>query len=202
MINLNQDLLIARGGERDCYIHPQDNSKVIKIVHKEGLHNNQNELEYSYMKFIKKRVTDFSHTTDCYGYIKTNLGQGLIFDRVLDFDGTPSKSFRYYVAHKLIPLDEQQKLINQLKDYLEKNLILFVDTSLTNIFCAKMDENKYKLIIVDGLGAKRTGVKFVMYKISKAYTKYKIKRQWEKFMKMYEKDVLRAKLGKRPFTRL
>ncbi len=120
----------------------------------------------------------------------------------MDYDGEPSKSFRYYLANKIIPLDEQKKLINELKEYLEDNLILFVDTSLTNIFCPKVSKNKYKLVIVDGLGAKRTGVKFVLYKLSNSYTKYKIKRQWEKFMRMYEKDIQRAKLGKRPFTRL
>ncbi|AXH11865.1 YrbL family protein [Halarcobacter bivalviorum] len=203
MITLTKSLLIAKGGERDCYIHPEDNSKVIKIVHKTEEHNNQNELEYSYMTYIKKRKgLDLSQITDCYGYVSTNLGKGLIFDRVLDFDGTPSKSFRYYLANKIIPLAEQELLITELKNYLEENLILFVDTSLTNIFCPKVSDSSYKLIIVDGLGAKRTGIKFTLYKISKAYTKYKIKRQWDKFMKMYEKDVKRAKLGKRPFTRL
>lgn len=202
MIKLDESLLIAKGGERDCYVHPTDKTKVIKILHKEGSHNNQNELEYSYMKYIKRKGTELSMITDCYGYVKTNLGKGLIFDRVLDFDGVPSKSFRYYLANKLIPLNEQENLINELKKYLEKNLILFVDTSLTNIFCPKVSEKSYKLIIVDGLGAKRTGMKFTLYKISKSYTKYKIKRQWEKFMKMYEKDVKRAALGKRPFTRL
>lgn len=199
---LNDELLIAKGGERDCYIHPEDENRVIKILHKEGMHNNQNKLEFSYMKYLKKRVKNLSGITDCYGYVNTNLGKGLIFDRVMDYDGEPSKSFRYYLANKIIPLDEQRKLINDLKEYLEDNLILFVDTSLTNIFCPKISENKYKLIIVDGLGAKRTGVKFVLYKLSNSYTKYKIKRQWEKFMRMYEKDVQRAKLGKRPFTRL
>lgn len=203
MITLTKSLLIAKGGERDCYLHPEDNTKVIKIVHKTEEHNNQNELEYSYMKYIKKRKDlDLSQITDCYGYVSTNLGKGLVFDRVLDFDGTASKSFRYYLANKIIPLDEQELLITELKNYLEENLILFVDTSLTNIFCPKISEDSYKLIIVDGLGAKRTGIKFTLYKISKAYTKYKIKRQWDKFMKMYEKDVKRAKLGKRPFTRL
>lgn len=203
MITLTKSLLIAKGGERDCYLHPEDNTKVIKIVHKTEEHNNQNELEYSYMKYIKKRKDlDLSQITDCYGYVSTNLGKGLVFDRVLDFDGTASKSFRYYLANKIIPLAEQELLITELKNYLEENLILFVDTSLTNIFCPKISEDSYKLIIVDGLGAKRTGIKFTLYKISKAYTKYKIKRQWDKFMKMYEKDVKRAKLGKRPFTRL
>lgn len=46
------------------------------------------------------------------------------------------------------------------------------------------------------------GFKFWLYRNFKGYTKYKIKRQWAKFMKMYEKDVKRAELGKRPFTRL
>ena len=199
---LNDSLFIAKGGERNCYVHPDDNTKVIKILYKNINHNNQNELEYSYMKYIKRKGADLSFVTNCYGYVNTNLGKGLVFDRVLDYDGKPSKSFRYYLANKLIPLKEQEELIKELKEYLEKNLVLFVDTSLTNIFCSKLSENSYKLIIVDGLGAKRTGMKFVLYKISKSYTKYKIKRQWDKFMKMYEKDVKRAALGKRPFTRL
>ncbi len=202
MIRLSKELLIAKGGERDCYIHPNDETKIIKVLRKDGIHNKQNALEYSYMQYIKKRDIDLSGITDCYGYVNTNLGKGLVFDRVLDYDGSASKSFRYYLANKLIPLDEQRKLIENLRQYLEENLILFVDTSLTNIFCPKISENTYKLVIVDGLGAKRTGVKFLLYKTSKLYTKYKIKRQWNKFMKMYEKDVKRAKLGKRPFTRL
>ena len=49
-------------------------------------------------------------------------------------------------------------LINELKQYLEANGILFIDTSLTNIFCKKISKDKYKLIIVDGLGARRTGL--------------------------------------------
>lgn len=201
-VSLDSTFHIAKGGERDCYLHPNDNKKVIKVLHKKGEHNNQNELEYKYMTFLKKRTTDLAHLTDCYGFIDTNYGKGLIFDRVLDFDGVASKSFRYYLANKIIPFKEQEFLLSELKKYLEKNLILFVDTSLTNIFCQRISECSYKLIIVDGLGAKRTGMKFVLYKVSKLYTKYKIKRQWEKLIKMYKKDVNRAKLGKRPFTRL
>lgn len=106
------------------------------------------------------------------------------------------------VANKILTLKEQKKLIEELKQYLEKNLILFVDTSLTNLFCQEIQKDKYKIIIVDGLGSKRMGFKFWLYRNFKGYTKYKIKRQWAKFMKMYEKDVKRAELGKRPFTRL
>lgn len=202
MLVLKEEDLLAKGGERLCFVHPQDATKVIKIVYTHGVHNNQNELEFNYYAILKKRKVDFSHLVQCYDYIQTNKGNGLVFDRVLDYDGQASKSFRYYLANKLIPIDEQKKLLEEFRIYLEKNLILFVDTSLTNIFAQKISNNKFKIVIVDGLGAKRTGIKFLMYKYSKIYTQYKIKKQWKKFMTMYNKDIKRSILGQRPFTRL
>lgn len=199
---LKDEDLIAKGGERFCFVHPNDVNKVIKIVYTQGVHNNQNELEFNYYSLLKKRKVNFSHLVQCYGYVQTNKGLGLIFDRVMDYDGQPSKSFRYYLAHKLISVDEQKKLLEEFRVYLETNLILFVDTSLTNIFAQKISENQLKIIIVDGLGAKRTGIKFMFYQYSKVYTKYKIKKQWKKFMTMYKKDIQRSILGQRPFTRL
>jgi hypothetical protein len=194
--------LLAKGGERACYIYPSDNTKVIKTIFAQGLHNNQNELEYTYMQYLERKGVDLSHITKCFGFVDTNIGKGLVYDRVIDFDNTPSKSFRYYVANKLLSQDTQEQLVEELRIYLNKNLILFVDTSLTNLFCQQYEKDKFRLIIIDGLGAKRTGVKFWLYRNSKIYTKYKIQRQWEKFMKMYKADIKRANEGKRPFTRL
>lgn len=203
-IELNDTYLIAKGGERACYIHPQDSTKVIKIldIKMKDKHNNQNKLEFIYMNYLKNKKVDLSLVTDCYGYVETNLGQGLVFDRVLDYNGEPTKSFRYYVAYKLLSYEEQNRLITQLKDYLYKNMILFVDNSLTNIFCQEYKKGNYKLIIVDGLGSKRMGMKFWLYRNFIPYTQYKIKRQWNKFMMLYKKDLKRAELGERPFTRL
>ncbi|WP_419767112.1 YrbL family protein [Arcobacter sp.] len=199
---LNDDLLIAKGGERACYLHPDDNTKVVKSLFIQGSHNNQNKLEYIYMNYLKNKKKDLFHIANCYGYIKTNKGEGLVFDRILNYDNTPAKSFRYMVANKILSLDEQKILLDELKNYLQENQILFVDTSLTNLFCPQIQKDKYKIIIVDGLGAKRMGLKFWLYRNSKFYTKYKIKRQWEKFLEMYKKDVKRAELAVRPFTRL
>ena len=201
-VQLDRSLLLAKGGERICYIHPNDNTKIIKVLYTKGTHNNQNELEYIYYEYLNKYNIDLSSISKCYDYIDTNKGKGLVFERIMDFDGKPSKSFRYLIANKLLPYDVQEQLILELKEYLDKNLILFVDTSLTNIFCKKIEDNKYKLIIIDGLGAKRLGMKFWLYRNSKFYTKYKIKRQWSKFMVMYKKDIKRIKLGTMPMHRL
>ena len=201
-IILNNELLIAKGGERACYINPYDQKKVIKVLLTKEKDNQRNELEYIYMNYLDKKKRDLSALTKCYGYVDTNKGKGLVFDRVIDFDCKTSKSFRYYMVHKLIDLELQEQLLQDLKKYLIQNEILFVDTSLTNIFCQKIAEDKYKLIIVDGLGAKRMGFKFWLYRHSRIYTKYKILRQWSKLLQMYNKDVLRIKIGKDPIIRL
>lgn len=154
------------------------------------------------MKYLKDRSKDLSHIAKYYGSIETNSGLGVIFERIKDFDGVPSKSFRYMIANKLLPYEVQEALIEELRVYLFTNQILFVDTSLTNIFCKYLGKEKYKLIIIDGLGAKRFDMKFKLYLTSKLYTKYKVKKQWDKFMVMYDKDVKRVKKGTRPFTRL
>lgn len=198
---LHDNLLIGKGGERSCYLHPLDSTKVIKVVFAKGTHNRQNELEHTYFRYLDRKHIDYSHITPCFGYADTDLGKGLIFSRVLNHDGSPSQSLRYVMVHKIISEELQQQLLNDLKIYLESNTILFVDTSLTNIFCQEYETNKYKLVIIDGLGAKRVGFKSWLYRHSKLYTRYKIKRQWTKFMMMYHKDILRIHAGKIPITR-
>ena len=44
-IVLKDDLLLAKGGERFCFIHPEDKLKIIKTLNPElKIHNQQNEL--------------------------------------------------------------------------------------------------------------------------------------------------------------
>lgn len=202
MIELFELSLVGKGGERNVYIYPNDSSKIIKVLKKNAKHNNQNLLEYKYMKYLESKKLDISHLTKCYGFVNTNLGEGLVFDRVMDYDNTPSKSFRFMVAHKLIEEGLQLKLLEELKNYLEDNKILFVDNSMTNIFYQKTSEDNGRLIIVDGLGAKRDSVKFWLYLKLPIYRDYKIKKQWRKLMKLYNKDIRRIKDGTMPMHRL
>jgi len=202
MVFLTEKQFLGKGSERACYLDPRDDKKVIKVIHVSKSTNRQNELDFIYMNDLLKKNCDISSIAKCHGYVDTIIGKGLIFDRILDFDLTPSKSFRYYIAMKLISIDEQKKLLIALKKYLEKNEILFVDTCLTNVFCQKVSPNQFKLIIIDGLGAKRMGLKFWLYRNFSLYVKYKMKRQWSKLMKIYNDDVIRTEIGKRPITRV
>ncbi len=185
---LKDENFIGKGLERACYNHPEDKTKVIKIIYsKQGIINNQNYVEYVYINYLKKQKKDLSMIACCYDYVDTNLGKGLIFDKVLNYDETLSSSFRDLIMNRVITFAEQKVLLNELKEYLEDNEILFIDNTLKNIFCKEIEKGKYKLIIIDGLGAKRKGIKFWLYLHSRNYTKYKIKKQWAKFMNIYKK---------------
>lgn len=184
---LSSKYFLAKGGERDCYIHPNDENKVIKVVHRNEKHNEQNKLEYKYYKYLKKSDKPQTHLTECFGFIDTNLGLGLVYEKLKDYNNKSSKSFKNYLEEKFFTKEEEENLVYELKEYLFKNDILFIDVDLSNVFCQEIFQNVYKLIIIDGLGARRLNWRFYVYLYSKIYTRYKISKQWKKFYNNYLK---------------
>lgn len=145
----------------------------------------RNNIEYKYFKVLEKLKVPFTHISKCYGYIETNLGKGLVFDKVCDYNEKVSLSLKHTMKENRLSKDIEDKLLRDLKEYIFENNILFIDYSIDNILCCEYKKGKYRLVIIDGLGAKRLGFKFWLYLKSKLYTKYKVKKQWKKFLKRY-----------------
>ena len=68
IVELNDDFFLSKGSERSVYIHPNDKSKVIKILYNQKSKNNQNEMEYKYYKYLEIKQVSFEHITNCYGW--------------------------------------------------------------------------------------------------------------------------------------
>lgn len=177
-IELKDEFFLSKGSERSVYVHPKDENKVIKILYNQKSKNNQNEIEYKYYKYLENKKVSFEHITKCYGWINTNLGKGLIFDKV------EATQLTYFIKNKLLDEEDLKLLLEDLKLYLEKNQILFTDVATLNVMCKKISENNYKLIIIDGLGPKRDGFKSFLYLKFNLYKKYKIRKQWKTFLNM------------------
>lgn len=188
MLNLTSNLLFAQGSERNCYIHPLEPSKIIKLVfNQKEKSSNQNNVEYKYYQYLEKKGIDFSHLSKCHGWIDTNLGKGLVFEKIVNYDGSNAKSLRFYIQNKLLKKEQEEQLLDELKHYLIKNTILFADATSVNVICQKIETNKYKLVIIDGLGTRREGFKFNLYLKISMYKKYKILKQWNLFLNNLEK---------------
>ncbi len=189
MIDLTNALQIGEGNERVCYGYPNDNSKVIKVTKQNVKSREQNKIDSVYYKYLENKDVDYSHLPLCYGYIKTTLGDGLIFDKISNYDGSDAYTFEYVLKHNLLKYESQKKILNDLVEYIVDNNILFIDVSLSNLMCYKDVEGKYKLVIVDGLGSRHLGLKFWFYRNFSFLTKRKIKKQMKKLYANFEELV-------------
>ncbi len=185
MLKLNELDYIAKGAERRCYKHPDDEDKLVKVEYISYKDRNQNAIEKAYYSYLEKRKVSYRHITKFYGTINTNYGLGLIFEYVKNFDNTTPKTFENIIREKQIPKKEIDSLLSRLRIYLEENGIVFGDPVLSNLVFQKIAPSKFRLVIVDGLGARRVGLRFWLQMHSSIYNKLRIRKQWKKLMNRY-----------------
>ncbi len=187
MIELHEYLLLGQGNARYCYIHPEDSSKLIKVEKTRDAQKQQNTIDYIYYSYLKAQNVDLSSISTCYHWVETSIGAGLVFERIENFDNSPALTFEQAIIQRTISKETQEQLLNQLKSYLETNCILFVDVSLSNIMCKKVDDDQWQLIIVYGLGARRLKLQFWLQRRIKMYAHFKIRKQWNVLMGNYRR---------------
>ncbi len=186
MLTLDESMFIAKGSERKCYIHPEDDSKLIKIQFDNSIGRNQNDVDVFYYNYMTKHKKSFSHIPAFHGEVETNYGPGLVFSLIREYDKQPSKTFEQVVQEKLLSPELEIKLLSSLKRYLNENSIVFGDVVLSNVLCQEYEQGKYRLMIIDGLGSRRFNFKFWLQTHSSFFTKLRIKKQWRKFLSRYE----------------
>lgn len=142
----------AKGAERACYQHPDDENKVIKI--RFGDVNKQTRRELAiYESFAQRNMTNFQHVPQYYGKVETNLGEGMVFDLIRDFDGVISEPL-YHSLRSGSPLSDFFPQLEALKQNLLDNLIIISADIVGrhNILLQKLSPATSKLVIVDGIG--------------------------------------------------
>lgn len=186
-LDLNSNGFVGKGNERICYVHPEDSAKVIKVQYNDKKKRNQNLIELLYYSFLVKKKTDFSHVAKFFGSVETSQGKGLVFEKVENYDNTRALSLHEVIKYNILSKDEVLELLHELYFNLKKNKIIFADVGFDNIVCKKTEDNKWSLVVIDGLGSRHTGFKLWMSMHSRFYIKYKLRRQFSKILKSCEK---------------
>ena len=96
MLTLESSALIGRGLRRECYFHPEDENKCIKVV-VSGDHK-ETRREQSYYRLLEKRNISWRMLARFYGNVDTNLGEGAVFDLIRDYNGEISKTLGHYFS--------------------------------------------------------------------------------------------------------
>jgi hypothetical protein len=151
VVRVDENLFIGEGRNRKCYIHPSDKNLCIKISSKKGLRSSNREKRYfKRLHFFGKNMSMIS---DYKGSIKTDIGEGELFELITDYDGNISKNLKYYLELNNDDINEQIiEQIEALRVYLVTEYILISDLGSENILLQKDSNNNLKLMAIDGIG--------------------------------------------------
>jgi hypothetical protein len=172
MIQLQQIKPFAQGGNRLCFVHPEDASLCIKVRRpdftlearrrKKGFPKNLRPLssfddnleEFREMEKLSRYYGEraFRHISRCYGFIDTDLGKGLISELVRNFDGRIAITLKQCLWENGLT-DQVMSAIDDFIVFWIAELIPSRDLLLHNIVVQLAENGAVRLVVIDGLGA-------------------------------------------------
>ena len=193
MLTLDKKMLIAKGDDRKCYFHPNDENLCVKILHQDmDIRIHHREIKY-YNHLIKKNIS-WDMLARFNGVVQTNLGQGMVFELIRDVDGSVSKTLDYYLRLDQDTMNSKiLVLIDELQRYILEQGIIIRDLITRNLLMKKTGDQTYQLVIVVGIGYSEH-IPFCLY--FKKAEQSKIKRIWNRKMDKWfrEYESIRDKI--------
>ena len=148
VLQLTPDHLLGTGDNRSCYAYPGDPSRCIKVDKpwNEGFHNtprkrvkkalmpwladfssNREEARFYRTKALELGEEFYRFAPRCYGIVLTNLGPGLVFERIRNSDGSYAQPLGVFLRR----FPEQARSLANLVDCFvadlrRKRLSLFI----------------------------------------------------------------------------
>lgn len=184
MIELKAENMIGRGLHRECYVHPDDESKCIKVVVLRG--EEETRREQAYYKFLQKRNISWQHLPQFYGNVETQKGPGAVFDLIRDHDAQVAKTLEHYLESaqltQQLTSDLTQALLD-LKAYLVDQNVITMNLKPKNIVYRQQLEQPGQLIIIDNIGNSDV-VPICDY--SRFFGRKKIERKWTRFQTLLQ----------------
>ena len=186
MIELKTEAMIGKGLHRECYIHPDNSDRCIKVVVLRG--EEETRREQAYYKFLQKRQIDWGMLPKFYGVEETSMGAGAVFDLVRDADGEVGKTFEVYFSSPELTKQNLLGLITSLqalKVYLFRHNIITMSIKPKNIIYQRQDEQNGVAFIIDNIGNSDVIPISSYYRY---FGKIKMTRKWNKFIALLKKD--------------
>lgn len=155
VFQIDEHLLIGRGGVRQVYHHPGDADKCIKLV----FNKNKRRAVAREEQYLRRYWTlgkPFTHLSRFYGRCCTSLGPGGIFQLIRDYDGAVSQALPAFLPGSLLtkklPPTQIATMLRQLHQHLVSNAIIVSDPAPGNIVVNFLAPDHPKLVLIDGIG--------------------------------------------------
>lgn len=170
LIKLSDRTPIARGDHRECYHHPLESDKCIKVLHEDWreinrrkndplrifrskAHFHENLTEAKELKKIEKRCGSHlvKHFPRSHGFVATDLGEGLVVDFIRDHDGRPAQTLKSYIWEH--GYDRKSRTaIEEFWTFLFDHAVIVRDPDPYNICLAEDANGTLTAYLIDGYG--------------------------------------------------
>lgn len=142
-------MLIGKGRDRACYVHPENPSLCIKVAIKK---EKQSKREKRYLSYLKRKGRELSCFSQYLGSVGTNLGKGYVFELARDSEGNIAFTLKKAMEQRLLNRKEIMSLILEIeKNIIEQNICVY-DLTPNNVAVFRGQDNEIHYIIIDGLG--------------------------------------------------
>ena len=158
----------AIGGTRRCFVHPDDESLCVKVLRPDrtpsarlagargwrrlkglrGFDDQRKEVK-AYRQLPRSRI-DWTHVPRYHGTVPTDQGIGVVTELHRNWDGGLPLNLEQLVPDGMT--DALDAAINEFKAWLRRTLFLSRDLLPHNIIAVAVDPQRYRLVIVDGIG--------------------------------------------------
>lgn len=164
---------ISIGGRRAVYIHPNDPGRCVKVLlpnrqpgmlrqaaaglsrlHRSRYYD-ENYQDQRIYDHLRQRHGDsiHSHLPVVYGWSETDIGAGLEFELIRDFDGRVSLSGKEHIIVNGLR-DSTLGALQELESFLVSLRIQFRDPFPHNVCIQRQADGSERMYIVDGLARK------------------------------------------------
>lgn len=177
VIDLSAAQVLGTGHERVCYLHPQDPTRVIKVLRQGQPSRGQNRIDHYYLASLEARGVPATHVPRQYGMVETSLGAGLVLDCIRDRDGSVARTLSDHLETGSISRAEADALLAELYQHLLIHGIVMVDIGLVNIACRHAGE-RWQAVVIDGLGGRHFDLRLRLRARFPWLARRKLRAQW------------------------
>lgn len=156
---------LAAGSYRSVFQHPNDENLLVKVLREKenykpepwykawrgsGEYKSFSREVAEYKSLRRKNLHDLSFIQRFFGKVDTDLGLGMIVEKLLGPDGRLAPTVKQLVLREGLS-DRMRAMLFELRDQVIEHNIIFSDIKGSNIVFAH-DRRGGRLVVIDGLG--------------------------------------------------
>ena len=202
-VKLSDREILFKGGNRLCFLHPDDANKILKVLRPEkkpelrrkqvplykkirplsAFNINLKELK-AYHSLNKKGNGIWKHFPKCFGMMETDMGSAVCQELIKEKDGSIPITLMEYIQKNGFTR-EIEKAMGEFFSFLLENLIVTRDLHGKNLILKKKNGG-FRIYMIDGIG----NSDFIpIANVSKTWARRKITRNLKELRNKLEKKA-------------